>query len=136
MLGAGWVADRYGAARLLPVALVPMGSGIALIWWSTGIPGWVVALGLLGLTGGTSGTLWGAILPGLFGTRHLGSVRALVATAGIVSSAIGPAVTGILIDGGIAFPRQALFMALWCAALSVTMIPIARRLSAGPFIRD
>lgn len=136
MLGAGWVADRYGAARLLPVALVPMGSGIALIWWTSGIPGWVAALGLLGLTGGLSGTLWGAILPGLFGTRHLGSVRALVVTAGIVSSAIGPAVTGILIDAGIDFPRQALYMALWCAALSIAMIPIERRLSAGPLIPD
>lgn len=133
-LGAGWIADRFGALRLLPGVLAPMGLGIALIWWSPVIPGWVVALGLLGLTQGLSSTLWGALLPGLYGARHLGSVRALVTTAMVFSTALGPGLTGLLIDAGVGFPRQALVMALWCAALTLAAVPIARRLSAGSFI--
>ncbi len=128
-LATGWAADRFGAERLLPLALLPMGFGIGLIWASTGIPGWVAALGLLGLSQGLSNTLWGTLLPGLYGTRHLGSVRALVTTAMVFSTALGPAATGLLIDAGIDFPRQALVMAIWCAGFSLAAIPIARRLA-------
>ena len=127
---AGGNAYRFGALRLCPALVVPMGLGIGVLWWSTGIAGWIAALGVLGMTQGLANTLWGALLPGLYGTRHLGAVRALVTTAMVVSTAIGPGLTGVLIDSGIDFPRQALVMALWCAALSLAAIPIERRLSA------
>jgi MFS family permease len=129
-LVAGWTADRFGALRLLPLALVPMGLGIGLIGVSPAIAGWIGGLALLGLTQGMGNTLWGVVLPSLYGTRHLGAVRALVVTMGVVSSALGPAITGLLIDAGVDFPRQALVMALWCAALSLAAVPIHRRLVA------
>jgi MFS family permease len=129
-LAAGWAADRFGVLRLLPFALVPMGLGIGLIGVSPAISGWIVALALIGPTQGIASTVWGVVVPSLYGTRHLGSVRALVVTMGVISSALGPGVTGLLIDAGIDFPRQAVVMAGWCAALSIAAVPIHRRLRA------
>jgi sugar phosphate permease len=122
----GWAVDRFGAERLLPVFLLPMGLGITLIGPASAVPIWFVALGCLGLTQGLSSALWGAILPALYGTRHLGAVRSLVSTVMVVSTAIGPGVTGILIDAGVDFPRQCLAMGLWCLALSAAGLPILR----------
>jgi len=82
------------------------------------------------LTQGMSSALWGALLPAVYGTRHLGSVRSLATTVMVVSTAIGPGVTGLLIDLGIDFPQQTLLLAAWCVALSGLGLLVQRRLAA------
>jgi sugar phosphate permease len=129
-LAAGRACDRIGAERLLPILLVPMAAGVTLIGPAEGVGGWIVALGLLGVTQGLSAALWGAFLPAVYGTRHLGSVRSLVTTVMVFSTAIGPGITGLLIDLGVDFPRQCLTMGLWCLGLSVAALAIRRRLAA------
>jgi MFS family permease len=129
-LGAGWFSDRFGPERLLPVLLLPLGFGIILLGPVTSVAGWFVALPLMGLTMGMSTALWGVILPVAYGTRHLGSVRSLVTTIGVLATAIGPGVTGILIDRGIDFPRQCLALGLWCLALVAAGFAINRRFAA------
>lgn len=128
-LAAGWAADRFGPERLLPVLLVPMGLGVALIGPAEPVAGWFAALALLGLTQGMAGALWGALLPAVYGTRHLGAVRSLATTVMVFSTAIGPGITGLLIDAGIDFPRQCLAMGLWCLGLSLAAAWISRRLA-------
>ncbi len=126
-LATGWAADRFGPARLLPVLLVPMGLGVMLIGPAAWVGVWFAALGILALTQGMAGALWGTFLPAAYGTRHLGAVRSLATVLMVVASAIGPGVTGVLIDHGVNLPQQCLAMGLWCLALSAAAIPIARR---------
>ena len=126
-LGAGWAADRFGPHRLLPVLLLPTGLGVALLGSADGVGGWFLALALIGATQGLSSSLWGTFLPAVYGTRYLGSVRALATTAMVISTAIGPGLTGLLIDAGVDFPAQGLAMGLWCLALSGTGYLIQRR---------
>lgn len=126
---AGWAADRFGPHRLLPVLLVPMGLGVALIGPAEHVVMWYVALGVVGVTQGISGTLWGALFPVMYGTRHLGAIRSLGTTIMVLSTAIGPGLTGVLIDRGIAFPTQTLAMGLWCLALAVGCLLISQRLA-------
>ncbi|MCZ0811661.1 MAG: MFS transporter [Pseudomonadota bacterium] len=126
---AGWAADRFGAQNLLPALLLPMGLGIALIWPAQEVIAWHVALGVIGVTQGMAGALWGVLLPVAYGTRHLGAIRSLATTVMVVSTAIGPGLTGILIDAGTDFPTQCLFMGAWCVALSLGSLAITRRLS-------
>jgi hypothetical protein len=106
-----------------------MAFGIALIGPVTHVSGWFVVLALLGLTQGMAGALWGTLLPTVYGTRHLGSVRSLTTTVMVVSTAIGPGITGLLIDRGITFPEQGLAMGLWCVGLSLGARIICRRLA-------
>ena len=116
---AGWAADRFGALRLLPGLLVPMGLGVALIAPSGSVTGWYLALAVVGMTQGMAGSLWGVLFPVLYGTAHLGAIRSLATTIMVVSTAIGPGITGILIDGGIGFPAQAAVMGAWCAVMAL-----------------
>ena len=129
MLLAGQIIDRRGAASLLPVYLLPLGVGIALIDQGDGVWIWYLLLGLLGLGQGLSNTMNGALWAEVYGTRHIGAVRALIVAVMVFSTAIGPGVTGLLIDAGIPFPEQGLAMAGWCFALSAVFVLVARRLT-------
>jgi sugar phosphate permease len=129
-LATGWASDRFGPHRVLPVLLAPTAIGVALIGPAEAVWGWFAALGFIGLTQGMSSALWGALLPSVWGTRHLGAVRSMVTTAMVVSTAIGPGVTGVLIDLGVDFPQQTLALAGWCFALCGLGFLIQRRITA------
>jgi MFS family permease len=128
-LVTGWASDRFGPHRVLPVLLLPTGIGVALIGPAEAVWGWFAALGFIGLTQGMSSALWGALLPAVYGTQRLGAVRSMVTTVMVVSTAIGPGITGLLIDWGIDFPQQTLALAGWCLALSGLGFVIQRRLA-------
>ncbi|GMG82968.1 MFS transporter [Paralimibaculum aggregatum] len=116
-LTGGALVDRLGPARLLPVFLLPMGAGAMLLGAVEGVGGWLLVLALTGLSQGMAQALWGGLWPELYGTRHLGAVRAMATTAMVFSTAAGPGITGLLIDAGIPFPEQGL--ALGIAALAI-----------------
>jgi sugar phosphate permease len=123
---AGWVADRFGPALLLPVAVLPMALGMTLLGPATQVADWVLVLSCIGVTQGMVGAIAGTLLPYLYGTDHLGSVRGIVTAIMVLSTAIGPGVTGLLIDAGITFPEQGAAMAVWCVVLSLALIPVVR----------
>ena len=125
---AGWAADRIGPARLLPLTVLPMGVGIALIGMGETPLAWITGIGLIGVTQGMTNTIWGTLLPATYGTNHIGSVRAVAAAVLVVSTALGPGMGGVIIDAGISVPQQAGAMALWCFGLSLAMWPVMRRI--------
>ncbi|MBK5928504.1 MFS transporter [Rhodobaculum claviforme] len=130
-LAAGWAADRFGPHRLLVGLLVPTGLGVALIGPAEAVGTWFVALGLIGMTQGIGASLWGAFWPAVYGTRNLGSVRALATVVMVVSTAIGPGLTGLLIDAGIDFPAQGLGLGIWCAGLCVLALAVQSSAALG-----
>ena len=58
--------------------------------------------------------LWAEI----YGTQHIGAIKALVHSVMVFASAAGPGLTGILIDMGAPFPTQALYLAGYTIAVS------------------
>jgi MFS family permease len=51
-----------------------------------------------------------------FGTKHLGSIKALATSVMVFGSAIGPGMTGFVIDRGIDFPQQMQWIAVYFLA--------------------
>ena len=93
-----------------------------------------VAMAMIGLTFGTFSTLQGALWPELFGTRHLGAIRAMTMAGVVFASALSPGLIGILVDAGVSLEAQLLTMGLYCflAALWVTaLMPRLSRLAAA-----
>lgn len=127
---AGRLVDAFGPERLLPVALLPMAAGCLFLSGSE-LWTWFAALALLGISQGMSAALWGTLLPKTYGTNHLGAVRSLVTAIMVLSTAIGPGLTGAFIDWGVPFPDQGPAMGIWCVALSIVMIWVAGRLAGG-----
>jgi MFS family permease len=130
-LVAGWLVDRFGPDRLLPALLVPVAAGVALIGPFAGIWAWFGALALAGMTAGMAHALWGALWAELFGTRHIGAIKAVASAFMVVGSAVGPGVTGLAIDLGIGFPRQSLWMAAGALAIAALHLTVVTRLAGG-----
>jgi hypothetical protein len=47
----------------------------------------------------------------MYGTGHLGGIKAVATSTLVLGSAIGPALTGVLIDYGVDFSTQLLWIA-------------------------
>jgi MFS family permease len=128
-LVSGWLIDRYGAFRLLPFFLLPLSLScfsLAAIAEPVGI---FVFMGLLGVSYGISSTLLGALWPEVYGTRHLGSVRSVTVAMMVFSSALGPGVTGWLIDRQVSYLLQLQVLGVYCLLAAMVMVFVSRQLA-------
>jgi MFS family permease len=102
----GWGLDRIGTARLVPFYMLPFAVGFALMAGAGSLFAAGIALLVLGVGQGMQSTLPAAFWAEFFGTRHIGSIKAAAAGIMVFGSAIGPGISGFLIDQGIDFPQQ------------------------------
>lgn len=105
---AGYLTDRYTARRLMRFYLVPMGLGCLLLWQQSATWQVFAYMGLLGLSAGAHGTLGGALWAELYGTRHIGAIRAMLHAVMVASTAISPVLFGALMDAGVGMRSIAL----------------------------
>jgi len=129
MLVAGWLVDRFGSTRLASVYLLPLVAGYMVFALAQGVSGGVLGMVLMGAGVGMHVTMMATFWAEVYGTRNLGSIRAMMASVMVLGTAIGPAVTGALIDLGIDFPAQAFAIAAYFLAASL-MAALAGRNSA------
>lgn len=127
----GWAIDRWGSGPLLPLFLLPMSLAFAVHAASAAIWHEAVAVVLMGLSGGGQATLLAACWAEFFGTRHMGSVKAGVAAIMVFGSAVGPSLTGLLIDLGIELPMQYAVCSLVFAGCAVILVPATRAARAA-----
>ena len=76
---------------------------------------------LVGLSYGFTSTLIGALWPEVYGVRNLGSVRSIAVAAMVAATAIGPGLTGYLIDQSVSLPVQMIYMAVWCVGACIIL---------------
>ena len=118
---SGQLIDKFGAIRLLPFFLIPLAIAALAVGLLTPLWGIYVFMFLVGLSYGFTATLIGALWPEVYGVRHLGSVRAIAVAAIVAATAIGPGLTGLLIDRGTDLPTQMIYMSLWCVLACVVL---------------
>ncbi|MCF8710352.1 MFS transporter [Rhizorhapis sp. SPR117] len=124
----GHLVDRYGAIRLLPWFLGPLAVASATAALITPLWGIYVFMFLLGISNGFTSTLLGALWPEVYGIANLGGIRAMTVSAMVLATALGPGLTGILIDLGVSLPEQLLWMAGWCAAAMLLLAYAAKQI--------
>lgn len=125
-LVCGHLVDRLGALRLLPFFLIPLAIASAAVGLITPVWGIYLFMFLLGISNGFTQTLLGALWPEVYGVANLGGIRAIIVSAMVLSTAIGPGISGALIDMGIGLPTQMLWMAGWCVVASFGLGAAAR----------
>jgi len=104
---------------LMPLSLLPLAGGFIVFWISGSIiyalPGFI----LIAFTSGISSVLSSAFWAEYYGTHHLGAIKSLASSLMVLGSAIGPGITGLLIDYDFDFPRQMLGIAFLTIGASV-----------------
>ncbi|GGG91835.1 MFS transporter [Glycocaulis albus] len=124
----GALIDRFGTVRILPFFLVPLAIASLSAGLLTPVWGVYLFMFLVGVSYGFTATLLGALWPDVYGVTHLGGIRAIIVSAMVFSTALGPGLTGVLIDQGIDLPDQLIFMAGWCVLASLCLWFAARTL--------
>jgi len=125
---SGRLIDRYGAMRLLPIVMLPLALGSLAVALLNGSLGVIVFFGFFGIAYGFASTLFGSVWPEAYGTKHLGSIRSVTQSAMVFATALGPWITGALIDGGIPLPTQFGWMALYCVIAMIFLVFASRKL--------
>lgn len=118
MMVSGWAIDRWGSWWLMAGFALPFAAAFALLGAAQGLGAVLVVFVLFGISSGITATLPGAFWAETYGTAHLGAIKALASAVMVLGSAIGPGVTGALIDRGIAFQDQAGGIAVYVVVAS------------------
>ncbi|MGO4388221.1 nitrate/nitrite transporter [Microvirga sp. 2YAF29] len=122
-MSAGSFVDRFGAVRLSHFYLAGMtAASICLATLEHPfLP--LLFFGLIGLTSGCTNVVIAAVLAELFGTTHLGKIRAIAGAMMVVASAATPGAIGLLIDAGVSLESIVLgFAAYMIVAAGVTFV--------------
>ncbi len=126
---AGNLIDRFSARVMLPFFLCPLGIGCASLGYFDAPWSMQVFMFFLGTSYGISSAVFGSIWPEIYGTRHLGSIRAIVSAAMVFASALGPGITGTFIDRGFGFEQQLYLMSAYCLVMMLVLFPLSRVLA-------
>lgn len=126
-LSAGQAIDRFGARRLLPVFLLPMGTAMLLLSFSAAPISAQLYMFATGATAGAGAALFGALWAELYGVRHLGAIRSFVTSLMVFSTALSPPFMGLLFDAGIAFESLTLSYFVYCFLVSGFLSLVVRR---------
>lgn len=129
-LVSGYLVDRFSALSLMPFVLLPLGAACILLGLVTAEWAPFAFMALTGMSAGLSTTMVSAVLPEVYGLKHLGSIRALVVSSSVFASAAGPGVTGYLIDAGVPYPAQLVVMGAYCIPVSVLLWVVVLRVRA------
>lgn len=124
----GQLVDRFGATAILPYELIPLAFACFALAYIEAEIGIFIFLGLVGVSYGFGSTLFGALWPEVYGTKHLGGVRSITMAAMVFASAMGPGVSGILIDLGVSYFTQFAYMGFYCLAASIILLFVSRKL--------
>ncbi|MFT4742250.1 MAG: MFS family permease [Yoonia sp.] len=124
----GWAIDRFGVVRLMPFYILPYVVAFCLHWYAPNLIWTAVAVILMGISGGGNATILSACWAGFYGTRFIGSIKAAAAALMVLGSAIGPGLSGLLIDAGVGIEIQMLGYAA-CFAFAAFMMGLAARMA-------
>lgn len=123
-LTTGAAVDRFGSGLLLKVFPLFWIAGFVLLTFASTLLAAALAFIVFGIATGMQATLITAFWAEYFGTRHLGAIKATSASIMVLGSALGPGISGQLIDWGFSFPDQMLGIAVYFA-LSMALVWVA-----------
>jgi MFS family permease len=127
----GAVIDRLSATSVLPYFLLPLAAACFVLAYSGAEITLFILMVLLGISYGIASTLFGALWPEIYGLANLGAVRSITVSAAVLATAIGPGITGTLIDHGMSLPAQMIFLGCYCllaaGAMAIASVFLQRR---------
>ena len=112
-LVSGWALDKFGLDRIIPFYQIPLVFAFILFYFVSTQLGLALGLCFLAISAGANSTLPTAFWAEYYGTKFLGTIKALGTAIMVLGSAIGPGMTGFLIDWGFGIEKQYFIFGLY-----------------------
>lgn len=119
---SGAMVDRFSARKLFSLTGVPFAAGLLLTGLFDGQWLALVLMAFLGMGIGMMSTVIGSVWAEVYGTKNLGSIRALVTSIMIISTSVSPILLGFFIDRQIS--GNQFLLALGSYALAATILSL------------
>ena len=119
---AGYLVDKLGVRAILPYYLLPGILGFYLITLFKDPVLCVIPISLLGIMQGIGNTLSGTFWPEFFGTKYLGEVRAVATSFMVIASALGPFISGLMLDNQVNLNQQFFLMSILMAISTIGLV--------------
>lgn len=121
-LFCGPIIDRIGSVRLVPLMLLPMALALVIIGalrqpWAV-VPYFIA----LGCSIGVAQTAVSAMWAELYGVESLGSIKSLVTSLIVLSSALGPVIMGVMRDSGNSIETTCFYFAGYLCVATLLLI--------------
>ncbi|KMW58912.1 Permeases of the major facilitator superfamily [Candidatus Rhodobacter oscarellae] len=126
-LATGALVDRLGSARLIAFAGLPIAAGFVVLGATSSLGAAAIGLALVAIGHGANATIPNVFWAEFYGTRSIGSIKALATAVMVLGSAAGPWITGAIIDAGLAFEGQMFWIAGYFVAVVVLVWAGVRR---------
>jgi MFS family permease len=124
---AGPLVDRLGARKMIAWNAIPFMVGmLSLAVTSHPIAAWLY-LGLSGITLGFGIPVGTAFWTEMYGPRHVGTVRAVMGSMGMLATALSPYTMGVMFDHGVSVASLALGSGLYLGFSSVLVWLVVNR---------
>ncbi len=135
MMGSGIALDRFGTQRMLPFYQIPLVLGFLVFAFGQSVPAMALGFALVALTAGANSTLPNAFWADAYGTTHIGSIKAMATAVMVLGSALGPLLTGVLIDLGVGLETQYVGVSVYFVLTTVVLfVGIRRYVASQPVI--
>lgn len=121
---AGALVDKFGSKRLLPCIAIPTMLGLIVMTYSNHAAVAPTFMLLSGINEGFMAAVATAIWAELYGTRYLGSIKAMVLMMMVFSTAITPPAMGILFDMNVAVESMTFGLLIYTAIAAIITLPL------------
>lgn len=118
-IGSGFLIDRFGSAAVVPFFQLPIVASFVTLSLAGSFSGAVIGVVLMAITAGATATVPAAFWAEFYGTRFIGSIKSMAAAVMVLGSAIGPGLTGFLLDQGLSLSTQMIGFAAYFLVASV-----------------
>ncbi len=112
-LVSGWALDKFGLDRIIYIYQIPLVFAFMLFYSVSTQLGLALGLCFLAISAGANSTLPTAFWAEYYGTQFLGTIKALGTAIMVLGSALGPGMTGFLIDWGVGIESQYFIFGLY-----------------------
>lgn len=123
---AGTVIDKYGEKPGLLLVPILYTAGLAAIALThkMGLPALHAGMYLSAFAAGIGSTTGGPLVARMYGTKHLGGIKAMLFSANILSSAASPFIFGFLMDAGHDITTLLSWVAYYTGIIWIMVFPI------------
>ena len=123
----GYLVDRLNTKNILPFFLLPLILGFTTLASANSYLTLILVFVFLGTMQGAYSVVYGTFFPEFFGTKNLASIRTVGLAVMVLSSAIGPVLSGYFIDLGYELDDQFMFMSFFAIFASILFMFVSFR---------
>ena len=126
----GFVVDKFGSIRLLPFSILPLACGCFIVAFMEAQYSIYLFMGVIGMSVGIASTLFGSLWPEVYGIKNLGSIRSVIMALMVFATALGPGITGVLINLDVSYLLQFAYMGAYCIIASFILWVVSQKIQA------